>query len=288
MFENIKRMKKQDLRITGLVSKILLYVILIIHSFIVLFPIYMMIAGSLKDRKEIFYSPYKFPVNFRIENLIDVIIRGNIGRNFFNSLLITTSAVIIILLVSSLISYALAKYEFKLNKLIYYSFVIGLFLPIRLGSINIVKNLIDLGLYDNLASVIIINATLGLPLAVFILTDFIRMVPEELSNSARIDGCSEPGIFLKIVLPLLKPAVITIVLFNTIRIWNDFWWSLLLIRDKNLRPITLAVSKYFGEHVADYGKIFSVLTISSMPLIIIYLILSRFYIRGLTGGAFKE
>jgi raffinose/stachyose/melibiose transport system permease protein len=148
--------------------------------------------------------------------------------------------------------------------------------------------MIKINLYDNLLALILIYTAMGVPLGVFILTDFIRMIPEELSNSARIDGCSEPGIFLRIILPLIRPAIITISVFNFLGIWNDFWFPLILIRSDNLKTVPYATSVLFGEFHTEYGKVYASLAMAALPLIIFYLVLSRYYMQGITGGAIKE
>jgi len=136
-------------------------------------------------------------------------------------------------------------------------------------------------------SLIIVYVAMGIPFGVFILTDFIRFIPEELSNAARIDGCSEPKIFYKIIIPLLRPAMAIVAIINFIPIWNDFWFPLILIRSDNMKTVPLATALLFGQFETDFGLIFSALSMASLPLVIFYLILSRQFGKGLTAGAFK-
>lgn len=160
-------------------------------------------------------------------------------------------------------------------------------IPIKISTINIVQIMNSLHLFDNLMALIIINTVMGIPLGIFILTDFIKAVPEELSNAARIDGCSDYGIFFKIMLPLIKPALSMVAIINLLPIWNDFWFPLILIRSDNMKTLPLAVASLFGQYETQWGLVFAALTIASVPLIIFYLILSKQFIKGLSEGAFK-
>ena len=155
----------------------------------------------------------------------------------------------------------LAKYKFRGNKLIYLYFIIGLVVPIKLGTISILQMMIGLGLYNHIISLIVVFVAMGLPFGVFILTDFIRMIPEELSNSARIDGCSEPVIFSRIIMPLLKPAVATVAIVNFIPVWNDFWFPLILIESDSMKTVPLATALLFGQFETNYGLVFSALSL---------------------------
>ncbi|MBC8390601.1 MAG: carbohydrate ABC transporter permease [Actinobacteria bacterium] len=276
-------------KIKNIPSRIGLYIVLMLIGFSVFFPLYILFISSLKKNNiELNVNPIGFPEVWRFDNYINIFKFSAFGWNYLSSTVVTVSSILLVVILSSMASYALAKYSFKLNKYIYGMFVVGLFLPIRMGTLNILRVMVALDLMNNLFGLIIIETVLGLPGAIFILTGFIKLLPEELSNSARIDGCSEPGIFFKIIVPLLKPALVTIVLFNLLRIWNDIWWPLLMITDSKLKVVPLAVSVYIDEFTSDYVMIFSFLNVASWPLIIIYLILSRHYIRGLTGGALKE
>ena len=258
-------------------------------TFIIFFPLYTALSSSLKENNTEFLSdPLGLPKKFDFHNYVEVFIENKIYLNFLSSFIISGTSICLILVVSSLAAYALAKYKLRFNKSFYLMFLIGIFLPIRMGTINVVRIVMELTLYNNFMGLILIESAIGIPLSIFILTGFIKLIPEELSNSARIDGCSEPGIFIKIIVPLLKPVIVTIVLFNLLRIWNDFWFPFILIKSDHLKPVPHIVVKYVGEYMLEYPKILVVLNIAAWPTIILYLILSRHYIRGITGGALKE
>lgn len=166
-------------------------------------------------------------------------------------------------------------------------FVTGLIIPIRLGTISIMRMMIGMHINNNLLSVIILSTVVGIPFGVFMLTDFIKMIPEELSNAARIDGCSEPGIFRIVIIPLLKPALAAVAIVNFMPVWNDFWFPLVLLKDDAVRTVPLAADLLFGQYLTNYGLVFTVLSMASIPVIIVYLVFSKQFIKGLSSGALK-
>lgn len=275
------------IRLKNISVRTVLYIYLLIHTGIVCYPIFLMIITAFKDNKDIFTNPYGFPSRFIYQNFIDVFGISRFGLYFRNSLIVTISSIAFILLFSSLAAYVLAKYQFFLNRFIYLYFLAGIMIPIKLGTINIVQIMNALHLFDNLFSLIIIYTVMGIPLGIFILTDFIKMIPEELSNAARIDGCSDYGIFQKIIVPLLRPALAAVAIVNIIPIWNDFWFPLILIRSDSVKTIPLATASLYGQYETQWGLVFAVLAVASIPLIIFYLIISKQFLRGLSEGSFK-
>jgi raffinose/stachyose/melibiose transport system permease protein len=267
--------------------KSLLGIILIIYAISIFLPILLMLLTSLKSNKEIFTNPYGLPHIFNLNNYIKLIKISNYLVYFKNSIIVAVTSIFLILIISSLVSFILAKYRFRGNRFLYFYFIAGLIIPIKLGTIGILKTMITIHLFDNIASLVIVNVAMGIPFGVFVLTDFIRMIPEELSNSARIDGCSEPKIFYKIIVPLIRPALAAVAIINFIPIWNDFWFPLVLIRTDNIKTVPLATALLYGQYETNFGLIFAVLSMASLPVIIFYLILSRQFIKGLTAGALK-
>lgn len=270
-----------------LLTKSLLYIILSIYVVTIFYPIFLMLITSLKENKEIFTNPYGLPHVFTLDGYIKLLKISNYGIYFRNSIVVTVTSLFFILVISSLASFVIAKYRFFGKRFIYFYFIAGLIVPIKLGTIGILQTMIKLHLFDNITSLIIIYIAMGIPFGVFILTDFIRLIPEELSNSARIDGCSEPRIFYKIIVPLLQPALAAVAIVNFIPIWNDFWFPLILIRSDSMKTVPLATTLLYGQYETNFGLIFAVLSMASLPVIIFYLILSRQFVKGLTAGAFK-
>lgn len=265
----------------------LLYIVLLIYSMTIFCPIFLMLITSLKENREIFTRPYSLPSSFNLDNFMHLFKVSNYSTYFRNSIIVTITSLFIILALSSLASYVLAKYRFIGNKFLYIYFIAGLIVPIKLGTIGIIRTMITLHIFDTLAALIIVYTAMGIPFGVFILTDFIRFIPEELSNAARIDGCSEPKIFFRIILPLIRPAMAAVAIINFIPIWNDFWFPLLLVRSDNAKTIPLATALLYGQFETNFGLVFAVLSVASLPVIIFYLVMSRQFVKGLSSGALK-
>lgn len=267
--------------------KLPIYTILTFYCALILFPLYLMFVTSLKNNRQIFTTPFGLPSPPDPSGYLKLFTVSQYQVYFGNSILITLITLALIVLLTSLASYALAKYRFPARILIYVYFIAGLIIPIRLGTIGILKSMIALGLFDTRWSLVIVFLAMGIPLGIFILYDFIRMIPEELSNSARIDGCSEHLIFRRIVMPLTKPALAAVAIVNFIPVWNDFWFPLILIRSNSAKTVPLATALLFGQFETNFGMVFAVLSMASIPVMIFYLLLSRYFVKGITAGAMK-
>jgi raffinose/stachyose/melibiose transport system permease protein len=160
-------------------------------------------------------------------------------------------------------------------------------IPIRLGTIDLVRLMKSLNLLNTLWSLIPVYVAMGIPIATFVLTAFIQSLPNEMFDAARVDGATEWHIYRTIVIPLLRPALATVAIFNMIKIWNDFWFPLVFIRAEQSRTIALGVSLLFGEYQTDWNKALSVLSLAAVPMLLLYILLSREFIKGLTAGAIK-
>jgi raffinose/stachyose/melibiose transport system permease protein len=261
--------------------------VLLAQSAIVLFPILLMLVSSLKASRFIFKNPFALPKPIFLDNYARLFIQQSYERYFFNSLLVTFLAILLAVFVTSLASYAIAKYSFRGNRTVFLYFLLGLMLPIRLGTINIMQIFIAINLFNSLISLIIIYTAMGIPAGILIFTGFIREIPDELSDAARIDGYGETRIFISIIVPLLSPAIVVVAVYNLVPIWNDFWFPLILINRDELMTIPLATARLFGKHETDYGLLFAILSAAAFPPIILFVAMSRYFIKGLTAGAIK-
>ena len=270
-----------------IVGRILFYSVILIYVITIVYPIFLMVMTSLKPNQDIFKRPLGLPTSLYLENFTYLFTKAHYEIYFFNSIFVVLVSLVCIVMFSSPAAFVFAGYRFKWDKFLYLYFIAGMIIPIRLGTISLLKMFVALQLNDHIASLILINIAVGIPLGVFILTDFIRMIPRELFSSARIDGCSEPAIFLRIVLPLLKPAIAALSIVNFIPIWNDFWFPLILIKSDRMKTIPLATAQLFGQFRTNFGLVFAALTMASVPLILFYLIFSKFFTKGLFQGAVK-
>lgn len=270
---------------TGL--RALLTLVLVAYALTILYPIFLMLITSLKSTADIFRNPFGLPKTLDLGHYVKVLTISNYPRYFLNSIIVTVASNLLVVVLTSMAAFVLAKYRFFANRFLYLYFVAGMIIPIKLGSISILKTMIQIHLYDHIGSLVIVNAAIGIPFGVFILTDFIRMIPEELSNAARIDGYSEPKIFQGIIVPLLRPAIATVAVVNFIPFWNDFWFPLILIHTDDMKTVPLATALLFGQYQTNFGLVFAVLSLASIPVILFYLLLSKQFVQGLSQGALK-
>ncbi|MBC6938007.1 MAG: carbohydrate ABC transporter permease [Chloroflexi bacterium] len=261
--------------------------VLILWALVVLLPVWTMLINSVKPKREIFRNPFGLPSEFTLDGYINAWTDGKFDLYFRNSLIVAVVSLVLILLIGSLAAYALASWRSRVSNFLYIYFIAGLMIPIRLGTINLFQIIQALGLSDNLAGLILIYTAMGMPIATFVLTSFIRSVPVELTEAARIDGASEFRIYRTVILPLIRPALATVTIFNVIPIWNDLWFPLIFIRNQEARTVTLGVTLLFGQYQTDWTRALSALSMAAVPVLAAYLLMSGQFIKGLTAGALK-
>ena len=164
---------------------------------------------------------------------------------------------------------------------------IGIMVPIRLGSVSILKLMVDLSLVNTLPALMLVYTAMGLPLAILILGEFIQQIPRDLRDAARCDGVSEYRIFCDVILPLIRPAVATVAVFTMVPIWNDLWFPLILAPGQGTQTVTLGVQQFIGQYVTDWNAVLAALTLAIAPILVLYIIFSRSLVRGITAGAVK-
>jgi len=263
------------------------HAVLILWSLVVLFPIWTMLINSVKPKREIFRNPFGLPSEITFEGYQNAWTDGRFDLYFGNSLFVTIVSLVLILILGSLAAYALANWSSRASNFLYIYFIAGLMIPIRLGTINLFQIIQSLHLEDSLFSLIPVYIAMGLPIATFVLTSFIRSVPSELLDAARIDGASEWRVYATIILPVVRPALATVTIFNMIPIWNDLWFPLIFIRAQGSRTVTLGVSLLFGQYQTDWTRALSALSMAAVPVLVVYLLMSTQFIKGLTAGALK-
>lgn len=282
--------KANDLSILGKWTKnIPLSFILIIYSIIVIFPLVWIFSSSLKSSMEIFANVWALPKGIKWENYVNAWIEASIGKYFINSLFVTATSVFFILLLSAMVAYVLTRFRFLGNSFVFYYFLGGLMIPTFLGIVPLFLLLKDLRLLDNFIGLILVYIAYSLPFSIFILTPFFKSLPRELAEAAIIDGCSDFSVFWRIMLPLAKPGLITVGIFNFLGIWNEYILALVIISSEELRTLPLGIANlYMVQHYqADWGTLFAGLTIVMVPTLIVYIIFSKKLTSGITLGALK-
>jgi len=213
--------------------------------------------------------------------------QGDFFLYFQNSMIVTLGSLFLILLFGAMAAYALSEYRFRGSRLLGLYLALGVMIPIRIGTVAILEMMVATGLVNTHWALILVYTAQGLPLAVFILTEFMRQVSDDLKNAGRIDGLSEYTIFFRLVLPLVRPALATVAVFNMIPIWNDLWFPLILAPAEATKTLTLGSQVFIGQFVTDWNAVLSALSLAILPALILYMIFSRQLIRGLTSGAVK-
>jgi len=270
-------------------KKLMIHGVLLTYTLIALFPIWVVIINSFKNRKAIFNDPLALPTSdtFTLIGFEEVLLRSEFDLFFSNSMIVTLTSIFFVLLFAAMIAWALTEYKFPGNLAISLIIAMGIMIPIRLGTIGILELMSNLNLVNTLTSLVLVYIAQGLPLAVYILSEFIKQVPKELKEAARCDGVGEIKIFFTIIVPLIKPSIATVAVFTMIPIWNDLWFPLILAPTDGNQTITLGVQQFIGQYVTDWNSVLASLTLAIVPVLILYLVFSRQLIRGLTSGAVK-
>jgi raffinose/stachyose/melibiose transport system permease protein len=194
---------------------------------------------------------------------------------------------LLVLLIGGMVAFALSEYRFRGAGLLMIYFSLGIMIPIRLGTVSIVRLMKVLELQNRLGSLILVYTAMGLPLTIFILGNFISEIPRDLKDAARVDGASEYRIFFLVVVPLIRPALATVAVFHMVPVWNDLWWPLVLAPSEGVRTVTIGVSAFIGQFKTDYSAMIAALSLGMLPVLLLYAIFSRQLIRGLSAGAVK-
>jgi raffinose/stachyose/melibiose transport system permease protein len=265
------------------------HTILICYTLIALFPVFVILINSFKTRKKIFREPLSLPDSdsFTLIGYETVLKQGDFLLYFQNSMIVTVVSLFCILIFGAMAAFALAEYRFKGNTLMGLYLALGIMIPIRIGTVAILDLMVASNLVNTLTALILVYTAQGLPLAVFILSEFMHQVSDDLKNAGRIDGLSEYKIFFFLVLPLVRPAMATVAVFNMIPIWNDLWFPLILAPAEETKTLTLGSQVFIGQFVTDWNAVLSALSAAILPALLLYIIFSKQLIRGITAGAVK-
>ena len=257
------------------------------YAFIVLAPLALIVMNSMRPSRQIFRQPIALPESINLDSYVTAWGEASFSQYFLNSLLIVTASVVLATAVSALAAYVLGRYSFRGSSLLAVFFLSGLLLPFRLAIMPLFLLLQDLGLVDSRLGLVLVYAATGVPFSVFILSAYFRQLPVELSEAARIDGAGEFTIFGRVMLPLVRPALATVAVFQFVPLWNDFFFPLVLLRSSEKWTLPVGMTRFFGEFQTDWSTLFAGITITTLPLIIVFLLATRQIIAGLTAGIGK-
>jgi multiple sugar transport system permease protein/raffinose/stachyose/melibiose transport system permease protein len=263
----------------------------LIHLFLIavalscVFPLLWMVSSSLKTQETVFKDMSLVPKEFHFQNYILALQEGGFGRYFLNSILYTVSVVIGIIIVASLAAYAFSRLRFPGRNPIFFIFLAAMMIPIPGSFVPLYVLLNKLHLRNTPIGYILCMINVGLSTSIFLLKTFFDKMPKELEDAARIDGCSKLGIWWNVALPLSKPVLAVVVVFNALNVWNEYVLALIIFDSKNLMPLQRALVVFQGEFLTNYPLLMAGLTLTALPIIILYLFMQKYIVKGVTSGA---
>jgi raffinose/stachyose/melibiose transport system permease protein len=261
------------------------------HGFLLLFAIFALLPGfftvlaSFKNLFDFYNDPLGLPTVWHWENYLDVWTQARIPQAGINTLIVVVITVPLVLTCACCAAYGIARFAFPGNNVLYYLFMLGLIIPAQLTILPLVILEKNLGMINSYAGLIVPYIGIHMPFATFVLASFARTLPGELHDAGLIDGANEWQAFLHIMLPLLRPAVATVAILNSVSIWNDFFFPLIV--SPKLPMLQVAVYNLVGQYSTDWGQIFAGVVLSALPLVLAYVLLTRQFIAGLSAGAIK-
>ncbi|SLM09749.1 ABC-type transporter, integral membrane subunit [uncultured spirochete] len=285
MSEMIKETKLQ--KALAAVGRGAVYIVMSLFALMTLYPIFWLIMNSFKTTREFQVSQLAFPRAPTLQNYVEAWKMGDFGLLFPNSVLYTLGATAGIIFLSLMAGFAFAKLKSRATKLIYNSFVIGILLTTQTLMIPLFLEVNLLGLYNTRLAVLLVYIGAGLPIGIYLATEYIKAIPSAVVESARIDGAGFFTIFLKIIVPMSVPVATTLAMLNITGLWNEFALINILVSKTELKSLPLGIYKFSGSLSTDYGKQFAALTIGMVPMLVFYMIFRKQITKGVAAGAIK-
>ena len=262
-------------------------VILLIMVIICIYPIVWMFFGSMKDKAEFYTNIWGLPKQIHLDNYIAAWKNADLGRRFINSLIVTLGSMCIMIPVTSCAAYAVARLNFKGKNLIYMYLLLGIMIPAGVLGIPTFTVAMKMGLLNSHFGLMLIYAAQNIAMGMFIMRGFFISLPRELEEAAMIDGCSRFGCFVRIIVQLSRAGVATQVIFNGLTIWNDYFMANIMITKDELRTLPLSIANFVGKHSTNYPELFAMLTMATIPVIIVFVLSQKSFIEGVAAGAVK-
>ncbi len=273
-------------------SRLVIYTILIIAALFYLMPVYVLVISSLKSFAEVnVYQMWKLPSGLHPDGFKSAW-SGSLGYrglnlNFLNSLYITVPATLISALIGSINGYVLSKWRFRGSDLIFTLLLFGMFIPYQSVLIPLVQVLTRMGLYGNIPGLVFVNVVYGIPITTLIFRNYYVTVPTELVEAARIDGANIFSIYLRILLPLSMPGFVVVMIWQFTSIWNGFLFAVTITPDPRVQPVTVALNNLAGSYIVEMNVQMAGALVTALPPLLVYLLLGRYFMRGLMAGSLK-
>ena len=257
------------------------------YAALALVPLLLMLTNSFRTNGDLISDPLGLPSPPTTASYVEAWTTGNFATYFGNSLVVTVGAVALSTAVATMAAYALARGRSRIFRWLESLFLSGLMLPIHLAILPIFYLFDGLGLIDSRLGLTLMYASSGIPFSIFVLTTFFRQLPEELEEAAALDGASSWQTFWRIMVPMVRPAVATVAVFRFVPIWNDFLFPLVLLRREDKYTLPVGLTNFFGENATNYSAVFAGLVITTIPLIVLFLVATKQIVAGLTAGMAK-
>ena len=258
-----------------------------IYALYTLMPLLIMVSDSLRTQQQMVKQPLGLPTSPNWQAYSQAWVQGSFGTYIKNSIVITVSSVLLSTVCSLLAAYPIARAQHTVFKVAESVFLSGLMLPVYLAILPIFFMLDAWGLISNPVGLVLVYAALGIPFSIFVLASFFRQLPEELEEAARVDGAGPWRTFWHVLLPLVRPAIATVVVFRFVPVWNDFFFPIVLLRQRESFTIPVGLTQFFGEHQSNFPMAFAGLTIATVPLVLLFLVATKQIVAGLTAGMGK-
>lgn len=261
--------------------------VLWIYAIFSVAPLLLMVSNSFRSMQDMARDPLGLPTSLNFGSYQKAWVTASFETYFVNSMIVTIVSVALSTAVSLLAAYAFARTESRLLRGIEGLFLSGLMLPVYVAILPLFFLFDSLGMTSNLFGLILVYGALGIPFSTFVLAAFFRQLPIELDEAAFIDGAGPFTVFLRVHLPLVRPAIATVVVFRFVPVWNDFFYPLILIRDKMSYTLPVGITRFFGEYQTDWATLFAGLTLATIPLVVLFLVATKQIVSGLTAGMSK-
>jgi len=258
-----------------------------LYAAISIAPLLLMVSNSLRTTQDMAQNPLGLPLPPDFTSYQKAWVTASFETYFFNSIFVTVASVVLSTAVSLLAAYAFARTRSRLFTSLEGLFLSGLMLPVYLAILPLFFLLDSVGMISNLWSLILVYAALGIPFSTFVLAAFFRQLPIELDEAARLDGAGPFATFWRVHLPLVKPAIATVIVFRFVPVWNDFFYPLILVRDRDAYTLPVGITRFFGEYQTDWATLFAGLTLATIPLVVLFLFATKQIVSGLTAGMSK-
>lgn len=258
-----------------------------LYALVSIAPLLLMVSNSLRTTQDMALNPLGLPLPPNFTSYQKAWVTASFETYFFNSVIVTVASVALSTIVSLLAAYAFARTRSKLFATLEALFLSGLMLPVYLAILPLFFLLDSMGMISNRWSLILVYSALGIPFSTFVLASFFRQLPIELDEAARLDGAGPFTTFFRVHLPLVKPAIATVVVFRFVPVWNDFFYPLILIRDQDAYTLPVGITRFFGEYQTDWATLFAGLTLATIPLVVLFLFATKQIVSGLTAGMSK-